>query len=72
MIDDTKAATIAAALNKLLTDDNLYNEIRRNCLKARQALNWSNEEKKLIAFYEKLLNESTVQASDTRNVAIKN
>jgi glycosyltransferase involved in cell wall biosynthesis len=72
MIDDTKAVTIAAALNKLLSDGELYAELRHNCLKARQALNWTSEEKKLISFYEKLLNESTVQESDTRNDAIKN
>lgn len=57
MIDDTKAETITAALNTLLEDDALHEQLHRNCLKAREELNWSSEEQKLIAFYQKLLNE---------------
>lgn len=57
MIDDTKTATISAALNRLLTDDVLHGQLKQNCLKARQELNWSTEEKKLVVFYKKLLND---------------
>jgi glycosyltransferase involved in cell wall biosynthesis len=56
MINDTTAETIASAINRLLTDDILHQELRQNCLTARQELNWTTEEKKLLAFYEKLLN----------------
>jgi glycosyltransferase involved in cell wall biosynthesis len=54
MIDDTKTETIAAALNRLLTDGDLHEQLHQNCLKAREELNWSSEEKKLIAFYENI------------------
>lgn len=56
MIDDTKEETISAALNRLLTDDALHEQLKQNCLNTRLELNWSSEEKKLVAFYEKLLN----------------
>lgn len=54
MVNDTKEETIAKALNKLLSDDVLYKEIRNNCLKAREAFNWEGEEKKLLEFYKNL------------------
>jgi glycosyltransferase involved in cell wall biosynthesis len=67
MIDDTKAETIASALNRLLTDDELHQQLNRNCLSARQELNWSAEEKKLLAFYDKLLNDQDVKVSNLRD-----
>jgi len=48
--------SLAAALNRLLTDDQLYRRLQENCLKARLELNWQHEEKELIAFYQKVLN----------------
>jgi glycosyltransferase involved in cell wall biosynthesis len=57
MINDTTAETIASAINRLLTDDILHEQLHQNCLKARQALNWAAEEKKLLSFYDKLLND---------------
>lgn len=56
MIDDTTEATIAAALNKLLNDRVIHNELRSNCLKARASLNWQQEEQKLVTFYKALQN----------------
>jgi glycosyltransferase involved in cell wall biosynthesis len=72
MINDVNPATIAVALNRLLIDDVLQEQLRKNCLEAREVLNWSSEEKKLLLFYQKLLNDQHVQVSDTRNDAIKN
>lgn len=43
---------IAAAVNTLLQDEAKYNELVKNCLLARKGLNWQNEEKKLLTFYE--------------------
>jgi glycosyltransferase involved in cell wall biosynthesis len=43
---------IAAAVNNLLLDDVLYNRLRENCLRAREKLNWQQEEKKLLDFYK--------------------
>ena len=54
MVDDTREETIAEALNKLLTDDVLYKEIKSNCAKARELFNWESEEKKLLQFYKNL------------------
>lgn len=54
LISDTRPETIAEALNNLLTDDVYYNTIRRNCVIAREELNWQSEEKVLLQFYEKL------------------
>ena len=54
MIPDTHSKTIANALNNLLNDAVLYNILKENCLKAREVLNWENEEKVLLAFYKAL------------------
>ncbi|MDQ6813377.1 MAG: glycosyltransferase [Bacteroidota bacterium] len=54
LISDTCPDTIANALNNLLNDAVYYNTIRQNCLVARQKLNWQNEEKVLLAFYQQL------------------
>lgn len=56
LIDDLQPNTITAAINKLLHDDGLYYRLQQNCLKARQILNWQNEEEKLIAFYADIFN----------------
>ncbi len=50
------SAQLAAALNRLLTDEKLYLRLQQNCMKARLELNWQHEEKELIGFYQKVLN----------------
>lgn len=55
MIGDTSADTIALNINRLLNDDQLYGELRSNCLTARAVLNWSAEEPLLIAFYQNII-----------------
>ena len=52
LIDNTEPKTIALALNKLMNDDVLHSRLRENCLRARQELNWKQEEEKLLAFYQ--------------------
>ena len=54
LIDDTGSETIAAALNKLLEDDVIYTLLANNCLLARKHLQWQEEEKKLVIFYNNL------------------
>lgn len=54
MIDDTKEETITEALNKLLCNDELYEQLRRNCVIAREELNWNREEEKLVDFYKNI------------------
>jgi glycosyltransferase involved in cell wall biosynthesis len=51
MIDDTDEQTIAGALNRLLHDANLYNQLKQNCITARKELNWQEEEIKVVAFF---------------------
>lgn len=55
MIDDTNEQTIADALNKLLKDHMLYEQLKQNCVIAREQLNWGVEERKLIAFFKGIL-----------------
>ncbi|HMI79608.1 MAG TPA: hypothetical protein VK484_12495, partial [Ferruginibacter sp.] len=54
LVDDLQPATLKTAIDKLLDDGNLYNRLQQNCLKARQILNWQNEEKKLLAFFKNI------------------
>jgi glycosyltransferase involved in cell wall biosynthesis len=54
LISDLEPDTIANGLNTLLDDEELYKELQQNCLKARAALNWQEEEKKLISFYSNI------------------
>jgi len=56
LINDLSEKNIALKLNNLLADELMYERLRRNCLKAREVLNWQEEEKKLIAFYKDLFN----------------
>lgn len=56
LINDIQPKTIACALNNLLSDDVLHNRLRDNCLEARKELNWQNEEKKLLSFYQSVFN----------------
>lgn len=55
LTDDISEKNIAAVLNNLLLNEVEYKTLQQNCLKARQELNWQQEEKKLIQFYNNLL-----------------
>jgi glycosyltransferase involved in cell wall biosynthesis len=47
---------IADAINKLTTDDELYREMRANCLKlSREKYNWEKEFKKIINLYYNII-----------------
>jgi hypothetical protein len=37
-----------------LKDKNIHGRLTENCERARQALNWQSEEKKLLEFYKGL------------------
>lgn len=54
LISDLETRTIATALNNLQEDVVLYTKLKDNCLKAREVLNWEQESKKLLTFYETL------------------
>ena len=54
LLDNLAPETIATAANTLLTETALYQRLRQNCFAARKVINWQAEEKKLIAFYDKI------------------
>ena len=57
LIDDLAPDTIASAINSLFDDEQLYHSLQENCLLVRQQLNWQQEEKKLISFYNQIMNK---------------
>lgn len=54
LIRDLEPQVIAGNLNELLNDEALYERLRQNCIRAREQLNWQQEEKKLLFFYSNL------------------
>jgi len=54
LVEDLSPENLATQLNNLLTNEVLYETLRQNCLKARQVLNWQQEEKILLDFYKRL------------------
>jgi glycosyltransferase involved in cell wall biosynthesis len=54
LVNTISEQNIADAVNMLLSDDNLYNTLKNNCLIAKQALNWQIEAKILVEFYKNL------------------
>jgi glycosyltransferase involved in cell wall biosynthesis len=57
LLDSIASEQIAEAVNNLLLDSVLYQRLRQNCLQARQVLNWQQEEKKLLDFYQSVFNQ---------------
>jgi glycosyltransferase involved in cell wall biosynthesis len=57
LIDDLDPKNIAKAINRLITNNELYLQLKQNCLAAKQELNWQKEKDKLLNFYEELFNE---------------
>jgi len=55
LLDDLDVNLIADAINRLLKNETLRNELRKNCKRAKLDLNWQVEEKKLVSFYQNLL-----------------
>ena len=51
LIDDLSPENVAAGLNRLLKDENLYATLQSNCLIAREAFNWQEEERTLSSIY---------------------
>lgn len=52
LLEDISPEKIAGAINNLLTDNVLYAKLKGNCLKAREKLNWQQEEKKILSIYQ--------------------
>jgi glycosyltransferase involved in cell wall biosynthesis len=56
LTDDLSPEGLAQKLNDLLDNEQLYHSLQRNCLAARKILCWQEEEKKLLALYQKRFN----------------
>ncbi len=54
LIEDLSPESIARHIQTLLLDQELYNQLKQNCMAARKVYNWQQEEKKLIEFYTRL------------------
>jgi glycosyltransferase involved in cell wall biosynthesis len=54
-IVDHSPINIARELNNLLENEVLHNRLQENCLAAAKKLNWENEEKELLSFYQKIV-----------------
>ncbi len=54
LVDELDPKKIAEAINNLIDDKMKYNQLRNNCLLAREEFNWEKEEKKLIDFYKNI------------------
>jgi glycosyltransferase involved in cell wall biosynthesis len=55
LVDDIEPKTIADSINNLMRNSVLLEQLRQNCIRAREILSWQNEEKKLIRFYKNIL-----------------
>jgi glycosyltransferase involved in cell wall biosynthesis len=58
LIEDLSPLSIAGAINELLADEGKLKELRQNCRRAREELNWQQEEKLLISFYQHLFSNA--------------
>jgi glycosyltransferase involved in cell wall biosynthesis len=52
LLDEISPQNIADAINNLLSNGVLYKKLQKNCAVARLHLNWQEEEKKLVEFYQ--------------------
>lgn len=57
LLDKTDPEIIASAINNLLGNDVLYKRLKDNCIMARNTLNWQQEEKKLLLFYQSVFEQ---------------
>jgi glycosyltransferase involved in cell wall biosynthesis len=55
MINDVSSGTICAAMNKLLSDDVLYRQLKSSCSLAAENFCWENESRKLIGYWNKVI-----------------
>ena len=54
LIENPTPENIAAAINRLMTDEAYYKRLQANCLKAREKYCWQQEAKTLVKIYDQL------------------
>ena len=57
LTDDLVPSNISRIINEVMENENLLDEMRQNCMKAREIYCWQNEELKLFEFYRNFFNE---------------
>ncbi|NJL76636.1 MAG: glycosyltransferase [Saprospiraceae bacterium] len=57
LVDDLSPTTLVTAIEQLLHDTEHYQQLVANCQKARQQWTWQHEEKRLVAFMQRLFND---------------
>ncbi len=57
LIPDLQPATIKAAISELLDNDNLYQQLKENCKKAREVYIWEKEVDILLGVYEEVIKD---------------
>ena len=55
LMDELSVDSVAETIGLIMSDATLLSEMRFNALQAREVFCWQEEEKKLIAFYQKIL-----------------
>jgi glycosyltransferase involved in cell wall biosynthesis len=55
LVNDLSISSVSNSLHFLLNNKEVYLRLQTNCIRAREIFNWQNEEKKLIRFYERLI-----------------
>lgn len=55
VLDEITPQTVAESINSLVDNDELYNELSNNCLKAAKILNWNAQEKTIKTIYDEVL-----------------
>ncbi len=55
LVKNTSVSEIKNAVERLFNDKSLYSRLQSNCAACAVALNWENEEQKLLALYHELL-----------------
>jgi glycosyltransferase involved in cell wall biosynthesis len=52
LLNDLEPKSIAAAINKIIEENDYYTTLVNNTIECRQYYNWQNETKKLVSYYE--------------------
>lgn len=54
LLNDLNPEKITESLNILLNNEQLYNRLKQNCLKAREEWNWEKEKEKLLKLFNEI------------------
>lgn len=57
LLDSLSVEIVADTINRVMSDQQLLNELEQNAVKAREVYNWQSEENKLVDFYHDIFNE---------------